>query len=95
MFTAADSATDDSEAGRTPDVPLSDGGKRDLYSSPEPSGPFKVECERCGALSRIGLLELAVCQLPVGYWLPRGKFDRRMTCPACDHRVWASVTLRH
>jgi hypothetical protein len=57
-------------------------------------GPVTVECERCHTVSRIGLFQLLVCQFPVGYWLPRPKFDHRMTCPACGQLVWASVTLR-
>lgn len=57
-------------------------------------GPVVVECSTCGAESRVGLLDLLLFQLPVGFWLPRGRFDRWMTCPACRRRVWASVTLR-
>jgi hypothetical protein len=45
-------------------------------------------------VSRIGLVDLVLFQLPFGYWLPRGRFDRRMTCPACRRRTWASVTWR-
>lgn len=57
-------------------------------------GSFVVECGSCRAVSRVGLLDLVIFQLPFGAWLPRGRFDRRMTCPACRHRVWASVTVR-
>jgi len=57
-------------------------------------GSFVVECGSCRAVSRVGLLDLLIFQLPFGAWLPRGRFDRRMTCPACRHRVWASVTVR-
>lgn len=85
-------------------------GKRALYSKPltddEPMledspnpladrGPIVVECSSCRAVSRVGVLDFLIFQLPVGVWLPRGRFDRRMTCPACRRRVWASVTLRH
>lgn len=57
-------------------------------------GPVTVECGRCGAVRRIGLLDLLIYQLPVGLWLPRRRFDHRMTCPACKKRAWMSVTLR-
>jgi hypothetical protein len=57
-------------------------------------GTVKVECQRCGGVSSIGLLDLLRLQLPVGIWLPRGRFDRRMTCPTCRTRSWCSVTLR-
>jgi hypothetical protein len=42
----------------------------------------------------VGLLDLLIYQFPVGAWLPRGKYDRRMTCPSCRKRAWCSVTLR-
>ncbi len=57
-------------------------------------GPVTVECERCRAVSRVGVLDLLIYQFPIGYWLPRGKFDHRMSCPVCRRRTWASVTLR-
>ncbi len=84
-------------------------GKRALYSGspPEPDtdvsasvnplaegGAFGVACERCGHMSRIGLMDLLIFQLPIGVWLPRGRFDHRMTCPSCRRRAWCSVTLR-
>jgi hypothetical protein len=57
-------------------------------------GPIRVVCSRCGSTTWIGLLDLIIYQLPFGGWLPRGRFDHWMTCPACRKRVWASVTLR-
>lgn len=83
-------------------------GKRALYSTApadEPGGAtgdnpvtgrgrFVVTCSRCRQARRIGLVDLVIYQFPVGVWLPRGRFDRWMTCPACRRRVWASVTLR-
>jgi hypothetical protein len=84
-------------------------GKRALYSGarPEPDslvatsdnplderGAFTVECQRCGQTSHVGVLDLLIFQFPVGVWLPRGQFDRRMTCPSCRKRAWCSVTLR-
>jgi len=84
-------------------------GKRALYSGarPEPDsgvvtsenplaerGLFTVGCQRCRQTSHVGILDLLIFQLPIGVWLPRGKFDRRMTCPSCRKRAWCSVTLR-
>jgi hypothetical protein len=79
LFSTARAALDDEEPEGS-DNPLAD------------RGPVAVECERCGTRSRIGYLDLLIYQLPFGYWLPRGKFDRRMTCPACRQRTWASVS---
>lgn len=58
-----------------------------------PRGIFTVSCSRCGSVSRVGLVEFLVLQLPFGAWLPRRSFDRWMTCPACRRRTWTSVTL--
>ena len=57
-------------------------------------GTFAVECQRCSEGSSVGVLDLLRLQLPLGVWLPRGRFDRRMTCPVCRKRSWCSVTLR-
>jgi len=84
-------------------------GKHALYSGARPEsdslastsgnplderGTFTVECQRCRQTSHVGMLDLLIFQFPVGVWLPRGKFDRRMTCPSCRKRAWCSVTLR-
>jgi len=84
-------------------------GKRALYSGARPDsdsvrttsdnplaerGAVTVECQRCCQVSHIGLLDLLIFQFPIGAWLPRGQFDRRMTCPSCRKRAWCSVTLR-
>jgi hypothetical protein len=58
-----------------------------------PHGLFTVSCSSCGSVTRIGLIELLRCQLPVPVWLPRRVFDRWMICPSCRRRTWASVTL--
>jgi hypothetical protein len=57
-------------------------------------GTFVVVCQRCSQGSSVGVFDLLRLQLPLGVWLPRGRFDRRMTCPACRKRSWCSVTLR-
>ena len=93
-------------SGSTVALPV---GKRALYSGARPDraslaetsenpiagrGAFVVECERCHQSSYVGVLDLLIFQLPIGIWLPRGRFDRRMTCPACRKRSWCSVSLR-
>ena len=61
---------------------------------PLPStGVLAVACSTCGSVTRVGLVEFLVLQLPVGAWLPRRTFDRWMTCPSCRRRTWTSVTL--
>jgi hypothetical protein len=58
-------------------------------------GTVTVACQRCHQVSNIGLLDLIIYQFPVPVWMPRGRFDRRMTCPSCRKRAWCSVTFRH
>ena len=63
-------------------------------TEPRPArGVLTVTCSSCGSISRVGLVEVALLQFPVGAWLPRGTFDRWMTCPACRRRTWTGVTL--
>jgi hypothetical protein len=84
-------------------------GKRALYSKARPEsealaatsanplderGSFVIVCERCRQTSYAGALDLLIFQFPIGVWIPRGRFDRRMTCPACRKRSWCSVSLR-
>jgi len=57
------------------------------------SGVLTVACSRCGSVTRVGMIEFLLLQFPVGVWLPGRTYDRRMTCPACRHRAWTSVTL--
>ncbi len=57
-------------------------------------GRFVVSCASCGGEARIGLLDLLIFQFPLGFWLPRGRYDHRMTCPLCRRRVWAGITVR-
>jgi hypothetical protein len=93
-------------AGSTVALPV---GKRALFSGARPErdslvttsanplaerGSFTVECAQCKQTSHVGVLDLLIFQFPVGVWLPRGRFDHRMTCPTCRKRTWCSVTLR-
>ncbi len=93
-------------SGSTVALPV---GKRALFSGARPDsdsciatsgnpldarGTFTVVCERCRQTSHVGALDLLIFQFPIGVWLPRGRFDRRMTCPTCRKRSWCSVTLR-
>jgi hypothetical protein len=56
-------------------------------------GLLSVACSSCGSVSRVGVIHFVVLQLPFGAWLPRPRYDRWMTCPACRRRTWTSVTL--
>ena len=56
-------------------------------------GPLSVACSRCGSVTRVGVVRFVTLHVPVGAWLPGRTYDRWMTCPACHHRSWTSVTL--
>jgi hypothetical protein len=103
---AAEASAKGNAAGSTIALPV---GKRALFSRARPEtdsllatsgnpladrGSFSVLCERCHQSSHVGVLDLLIFQFPVGVWLPRGRFDHRMTCPVCRKRAWCSVTLR-
>ncbi len=67
-----------------------------ISGDPDPlpqRGPLSVACSSCGSVSRVGLIHFMALQLPFGAWLPRRRYDRWMTCPACHRRTWTSVTL--
>jgi hypothetical protein len=108
LYWAPAAAVDGDEPGDPPTVVLPV-GKRALYSgasaaadeaSPTSDNPligrgtFTVRCQRCRQLSRVGVLDLLIFQFPIGVWVPRGRFDHRMTCPSCRKRSWCSVTMR-
>ena len=97
------------EAGTSSPATVLPVGKRALYSGASADaeevragwdnpvierGAFTVRCQRCQQVSRVGALDLLIFQFPIGVWVPRGRFDRRMTCPSCRKRAWCSVTLR-
>lgn len=101
-----DAGAPGASAGSTVALPV---GKRALFSGARPErdsmaatsanplvdrGSFTVECQRCRQTSHVGVLDLLIYQLPIGVWLPRGRFDHLMTCPSCRTRAWCSVTLR-
>ena len=103
---AADAGSETPGAGTTVALPV---GKRALFSGARPApdsmvnssgnplaerGTVTVVCEQCTQTSRVGVLDLLIFQFPVGVWLPRGRFDHRMTCPSCRKRTWCSVSLR-
>lgn len=56
------------------------------------TGSLSVACSTCGSVTRVGVVEFVLLQLPVAAWLPLRTFDRWMTCPACRRRTWTSVT---
>ncbi len=78
----------------TPAGDRSGGNPAATASDPLPRrGALRVECSSCGSVTRMGLFDFALLQLPIGWWIPGKVFDHRMTCPVCRRRVWTSVTV--
>jgi hypothetical protein len=109
LYWGAPSGAEAASAGSTAQTVALPVGKRALFSGARPErdslvatsgnplverGTFTVGCERCHQTSHVGVLDLLIFQFPIGVWLPRGQFDRRMTCPSCRKRAWCSVTFR-
>jgi hypothetical protein len=70
-------------------------GKRALFSASEAKpGTVTVDCESCGARSRVGYVELAQRHLPVWLWAPWRRHSRYLSCPACGRRSWMQVHWR-
>ena len=81
LFSAATPSADDETAASALTDPM-----------PE-RGILTVDCSACGSVTRIGLLDFALLQLPFGVWIPGRTFDHRMRCPACRRRAWTGVTI--
>jgi hypothetical protein len=83
FFSVATPSGDDEPAGRAA-----------ASADPLPArGSLTVDCSACGSVTRIGLLDFVLLQLPIGAWVPGRTFDHRMRCPSCRHRAWTSVTI--
>lgn len=78
--------------GATPEDRTADDAPTGTVRRPT-AGPIAVSCSSCGSSCRVGVVEFLRLQFPFGAWLPRRRFDRWMTCPACQRRTWTSVTL--
>ncbi len=81
LYSVATPAGDGEPAGAHPTDPM------------PPRGLFVISCSSCASVSRAGVIGFLLLQLPFAAWLPRRRFDRWMTCPACRRRTWTSVTL--
>lgn len=57
---------------------------------PPRPGTVVIECSACDRRTRIRYLDFALLNLPVGLWLPipGRRYNRRMTCPACNQWAW-------
>jgi hypothetical protein len=66
-------------------------GKAALFSDTRRPGTVVVECNSCGASTRLTYVDFALSTLPFSLWLPpipQIHFNRRMTCPSCAEGTW-------
>jgi hypothetical protein len=67
-------------------------GRAALFSTPGRSGgTVVVECSDCKVRSRVSLVNLAVQLSKVSVWLPFGRNQHWMLCPACGQRRWCRI----
>lgn len=68
-------------------------GKAALFSAssthPRPGRAVAVQCGACGTTTELSYLDFVLANLPFGVWVPPlVRFNRRMTCPACNEWTW-------
>jgi hypothetical protein len=67
-------------------------GRAALFSlGPRRRGTAVIECDGCGARSRVGLADLGSRVLGGSVWLPLGRHNHWLRCPACGRRRWCRV----
>jgi hypothetical protein len=67
-------------------------GRTALFSTgPARPGTALVECEGCGARSRVSLVDLGVRLASLSVWWPVRRHGHWMRCPACGQRTWCRV----
>ncbi len=67
-------------------------GRDALFSTGKhESGTALVECDSCGARTRLGLPDLGVRLLSFTAWIPGRKYGHWMVCPTCHHRTWCRI----
>jgi hypothetical protein len=70
-------------------------GRRALFSSPTPRrGTLVLGCASCGVRTRVTYAEFVRRHLPFWVWLPRGRYSRLLSCPACNRRTWLEADFR-
>jgi len=80
-------------------------GKRSLFGPPVGGGRvapgarratfrlITVDCSRCAAATRIGVLDALRRLARWGLWMPGRTYSRRIVCPACGRRSWVRLRL--
>lgn len=57
------------------------------------SAPIGVDCARCGASTRIGVMDALGRLVRFSLWVPGRTYSRRLVCPACDRRSWVRLRI--
>lgn len=73
------------DAGREND---GDESRRNLFSA-----PIGVDCARCGASTRIGVMDALGRLVRLSLWVPGRTYPRRLVCPACNRRSWVRLRI--
>jgi DNA-directed RNA polymerase subunit RPC12/RpoP len=71
-------------------------GKQALFSAADRTAwAVAIECSRCGGTTHLPAVDAARLLASFGMWIPGRTFSRRLRCPACKHRAWVAVRMRH
>lgn len=73
------------------DVGSSDEGRDAAFNHTPPSDGVSIECSKCGETSHVALVDAVAGIAKFTVWIPGPRFNRWMTCPACDRRAWCRV----
>ncbi len=67
-------------------------GRDALFSTgPRQRGTAVVECDGCGARSRVSLADLGLRLVSFSVWIPGRRHAHWLSCPACGHRTWCRI----
>lgn len=77
-------------------------GKQALFSNQAPPlgvlplGALTVSCSSCRVTTTVTLARALLSAVPsVHLYLVRRSYPSWMRCPACHHRTWVRLSLRH
>jgi hypothetical protein len=73
------------------DIPADVEGHEAVYNHAHASDGVRIECSRCGEVSRVPITDALVSIAKLTVWLPGPRFNRWMTCPSCGRRAWCRV----
>lgn len=67
-------------------------GQQALFSTGDHRpGTVVIDCARCGARTRVSLIDALVRVMSLSAWLPMKRYSRWLQCPNCQTRSWVKM----